>query len=331
VRSPIPSRSTRLFGQRLNRSSRAMAGGTAPVFLNRWACSTSATRSDEPSARLVGSPVLDRCKLLRVLVAVQDANALTVNEADIMDLTTLVTACALAVDPKMMHALIWHQSGGEPWSFTVAGVHQPQVFRDVSDAVDAAHDTYPSDVTIRIGLTGLSATPRSVAAAMFAPCSNVTIAARQIAHLTERCKTSSHSNRDPIYCAIAAYRGSWERPDNAFADAVRTSVANNDAPDFEMPARTDVNAAEVRSARRPAFHDTGLAAPAAPDDRERARLSPLFPVKSRPSERLPIDDAARDRTAVEEQRSEVQSARPTPTQPPADGLFVPRSAQRTSP
>ena len=86
-----------------------------------------------------------------------------------MDLTTLVTACALAVDPKIMHALIWHQSGGEPWSFTVVGVHQPQVFGDVNDAIDAAHDTYPADVAIRIGLTGLSATPRSVAAAMFAP------------------------------------------------------------------------------------------------------------------------------------------------------------------
>jgi hypothetical protein len=246
-----------------------------------------------------------------------------------MDLTTLVTACALAVDPKIMHALIWHQSGGEPWSFTVAGVHQQQVFRDVKDAVDAAHDTYPADVAIRIGLTGLSATPRSVTAAMFAPCSNITVAARQIAQLAERCKTSSHFNGNPIYCAIAAYRGSWERPDNAFADAVRTSVANNDAPDFEMPARIDVNAAEVRSARRPAFHDTVIAVPAAPDDRERARLSPLFPVKSRPSERSRIDDAISDRPAVEEQKSDSQSARPTPTQAPADGLFVPRSAQRT--
>jgi hypothetical protein len=270
-------------------------------------------------------------KLLGFLIGVQDANALAIDEADIMDLTTLVTACALVVDPKIMHALIWHQSGGEPWSFTVAGVHQPQVFRDVSDAVDAARDTYPADIAIRIGLTGLSATPRSVAAAMFAPCSNITVAARQIAQLAERCKTSSHSNRDPIYCSIAVYRGSWERPDNAFAHAVRTSVANNDAPDFEMPARTDLNAPEVRSARRPAFHDTAMEAPAAPDDRERARLSPLFPVKSRPSERPPIDDAARERPAVEDQKSDTQSARPTPTQPPADGLFVPRSAQRTSP
>jgi hypothetical protein len=275
--------------------------------------------------------VRDHRKLLGVLIAVQDANALTVDEADIMDLTTLVTACALAVDPKIMHALIWHQSGGEPWSFTVAGVHQPHVFQDVSDAIDAAHDTYPADVAIRIGLTGLSATPRSVAAAMFAPCSNITVAARQIAQLAERCKTSPHLNGDPIYCAIAAYQGSWERPDNGFADAVRTSVANNDAPDFEMLAETGGDAAKVRPAPRPPFHDTAMAAPAAPDDRERARLSPLFPVKSRPSERSRIDDATSDRPAVEEQKSDIQSARPTPSQPPADGLFVPRSAQRTSP
>ena len=229
-----------------------------------------------PQTDTLAAPAQDHCKFLGVLVAAQDANALTVDEADIMDLTTLVTACALAVDPKIMHALIWHQSGGEPWSFTVAGVRQPQVFRDLSDAVDAAHDTYPADVAIRIGLTGLSATPRSVGATMFAPCSNITIAARQIAQLAERCKMSPHLNGDPIYCAIAAYRGSRERPDNAFADAVRTSVANNDAPDFEMPAWTDVNVAEVRSARRPAFRDTAMAAPAAPDDRERARLSPSF-------------------------------------------------------
>ena len=48
--------------------------------------------------------MLDHRKLLGALIAVQDASALTVDEADIMDLTTLVTACALVVDPKIMHA-----------------------------------------------------------------------------------------------------------------------------------------------------------------------------------------------------------------------------------
>ena len=33
------------------------------------------------------------------------------------------------------------------------------------------------------------------------------------------CRTSGRSKGDPIYCAIAAYHGSWERPDNGFVDA----------------------------------------------------------------------------------------------------------------
>ncbi len=273
----------------------------------------------------------DDRKLLGVPIAAQCANTRTIDEVDAMDLTTLVTACALSVDPKIMHALIWHQSGGEPWSFTVAGVHQPQVFRYLSDAVAAAHDTYPADFAIRVGLTGLSANPRSVPAATFAPCPNITIAARQITQLAERCETSLHINGDPIYCAIAAYHGSWERPDNAFADAVRTSVANNDAPDFEMPAGTGVDAPEARSTRQLASHDTAMTPAAAPDDRERAWLSPLFPVKPRLSERLPIDDSARDRPPAQEQKSDSQTAHPNPTQRPANGLFVPRSVQPTSP
>jgi hypothetical protein len=248
-----------------------------------------------------------------------------------MDLTTLVTACALAVDPKIMHALIWHHSGGEPWSFTVPGVPQPQVFRNVADAADAAHAAAPDNVAIRVGLTGLPATSRPITVAMFAPCSNITVAAREIAQLAERCKTSRPLKGDPIYCAIAAYHGSWERPDNAFADAVRTSVANDDAPDFYMPAGTGIDTAEVRSARKPAIHDTAMAPPAAPDDRERARLSPLFPAKSHPSDRWSIDESARDRPVADERKSDLPSARPTPTEPHADGLFVPRSAQQSLP
>jgi len=248
-----------------------------------------------------------------------------------MDLTTLVTACALAVDPKIMHALIWHQSGGEPWSFTMRGERQAQVYRTMRDAVRAAHDIQDGDTAVRVGLTGLSADTRSVTAVTFAPCSNIAIAARQIAQLAERCRASPHFKDDPVYCAIAAYRGSRDRPDNAFADAVRTSVAKNDAPDFEMPAAAGIDAAEISSARQPALHDTAAAPPTTPDDRERARLSPLFPVRSQLSDRSSIDDSARDRPAIEEQKSDVPSARPTPTQPHADGLFVPRSAQRSPP
>jgi hypothetical protein len=83
-------------------------------------------------------------------------------EVNTMDLTTLITACALTVDPKIMHALIWHQSGGEPWAFSVSGQRHPQVLRSMGDAVGAARGTQPDDVAIRVGLAGLPSTPRSV-------------------------------------------------------------------------------------------------------------------------------------------------------------------------
>ncbi len=247
----------------------------------------------------------------------------------VMDLVTLVTACAFTVDPKIMHALIWHRSGGEPWSFTVPGERQPQVYRTVVDARPCRTCHLPgrrcdpgrADGPIR----------RSVTVALFAPCPNITLAARQIAQLAERCETSPRVKDDPIYCAIAVYRGSWERPDNAFADAVRTSVANNDAPDFEIRANTGIGAAGIESAPQPEIHDTAMSPPRALDDRERGWSSALFPAKSRPSDRSSIDDSAADRPAADAQKSDVASARLTRAPPHADGLFVPRSAHRRSP
>jgi hypothetical protein len=126
--------------------------------------------------------------------------ALAVNT---MDLTTLITACTLTVDPNVMHALTWHQSGGEPWAFSVSGPgqHHPQVLKSMEDAVRAARDTQPNTVVIRVGLTGLPGAPRSVTATMFTPCSNIASAARWIAQLVELCKASTRSKGDPNRCA----------------------------------------------------------------------------------------------------------------------------------
>jgi hypothetical protein len=212
-----------------------------------------------------------------------------------MDLVTLVTGCTLTIDPKIMHALIWRQSGGEPWSFAAPGERQPQIYRTVGDAVRAAHATYPNDVANRVGLTGLSANLRSVTAVMFASCPNITVSARQIAQLAERCETSPRVKGGPISRAIAFYRGSRERPDSAFANAVRTSVANHDAPDFEMPANTGIDAAGIGSAPQTAFHDTATAPPVASDDRERGWSSAIVRTKSRPFDQSPIDCSVRDR------------------------------------
>jgi hypothetical protein len=246
-----------------------------------------------------------------------------------MNLTTLVTVCALTVDPKVMHALIWHQSGGEPWAFSVSGRCGPLVLRNVGEALDAARATRPDDVAIRVGLAGLPATPRSVTAAMFAPCSNITSAARQIAQLAELCRASSRSKGDPIRCAIAAYHGSWERPDASFADAVGTSVAKNDAPDFEMPSSAGIETAD--SSSQQSTRDAATASSAAPDDRERALQSALFPITSGASGRSSNDAPAINRPVAGEQKPDALAVGLTATQPHADGLFVPRSAPRSPP
>jgi hypothetical protein len=248
-----------------------------------------------------------------------------------MDLVTLVTACALTVDPKIMHALIWRQSGGEPWSFTVPGERQPQVYQTVRDVIRAARATDRDDIAIRVGLTGLSADPRSVTAAMFAPCPNIAIAARQIAQLGERCKTSPRFRGDPIYCAIAAYHGAWDRPDTVFADAVRTSAAKGDAPDFEMPKNASFDFADVDSATQPALHDTATVPPLAPDDRQRGWSSALFPAKSQQFETPSVNGSAGHTGAADAQKSDAGSARPPTKALQADGLFVPRSSERRPP
>ena len=173
-----------------------------------------------------------------------------------MDLIALVAACSLTVDPKLMLALVWHQSGGEPWSFSVPGERQPYIWRSAQQAVAEAHRSAPRGLAIRIGLTGLRVDSDAATLALFMPCTNVSTAARQVTGLEERCKIAAPLTADLARCAIAAFGGSWDHPDNKLADAVLTSAANGDAPDFDMPGKIDgpLDAAasqlpEVRSAR----------------------------------------------------------------------------------
>ena len=119
--------------------------------------------------------------------------------------------------------------------------------------------------------------------------------------------------------------------DNGFADAVRTTVANDDAPDFEMPAGTEIDTADIGTSQQLALHDMAPAAPSVPtpDDHERARQSPLFPVMSGPSNQPPSDHPASDRPAADEQKTNAPTVHLTVTQPHADGLFVSCSVQRS--
>jgi hypothetical protein len=244
-----------------------------------------------------------------------------------MDLVTLITECALNVEPKLMHALIWKQSSGEPWSFSVSGERLPRVLPTLQDAVREAQATRRERGRIRVGLTGLSTYPRSVTTVTFAPCPKVAIAARQLTQLVERCTTTS--NPDPTYCAIAAYRGSWDRPDIAFANAVRATVEEGNAPNFDLPKDAYFDASDIASAipTRKRY-----AAPSTPgsqsDDRTRGWLSVLFPTKSTKANRTIVGEQNGDRAAEEAHLPGPATAIAERSEAPIDRLFVTRSSVR---
>jgi hypothetical protein len=245
-----------------------------------------------------------------------------------MDLVALVAACALAVDPKVMHALIWHQSGGDPWSFSVPGGRQQQVYRTMREAVAEAQTALPGGVPIRVGLTGLAAYPTTATAAMFTPCLNISMAARQITQLVDRCKTVPPVRTNPIHCAIAAYRGSWDHPDNKFADAVQTSVANGDAPNFDMPDDSYVASGDVTPETARAGQRTFTTPPVTLDDQQQGSSSALFPARSQQFGRLSTSTNLNDPDASRSQESSEFTAHPMTRGLRDDGLVVRRLPER---
>jgi hypothetical protein len=241
-----------------------------------------------------------------------------------MDLITLVASCALTVDPKLMHALIWHQSGGEPWSFSVPGEQQPQVYRSAREAVHEAHTAHSTDFPIRIGLTGLAVDSASATLAMFTPCPNISMAARQITLLVERCKVLPRFTANSTRCAIAAYRGSWDHPDNKFADAVLTSLATGDAPNFDMPDDIADRSDDVATKPSVAGQGVSAARSTAPDDRQQAWSSALFPARPKQLDGTSSSSPDADRL----QDSSTMSARPMAAPSHDHGLFVRRMPDR---
>jgi hypothetical protein len=241
-----------------------------------------------------------------------------------MDLITLVTACSLTVDPKLMHALIWHQSGGEPWSFSVAGDRQSEVYRSARKAIAEAHRSAPTDVPIRIGPTGLTVDSGSATLAMLMPCPNISIAVRQITELSERCKAVPRFTAQSIHCAIAAYHGSWDHPDNKFADAVLASVAKGDAPNFDMPDDVGDRSDDAASVLSVGGQRVSTARSAAPDDQQQGWSSALFPARSKQLDGTSSSNPDADRL----QESSMMTARPMAATTHDDRLFVRRLPER---
>jgi hypothetical protein len=224
-----------------------------------------------------------------------------------MDLVTLVTACALAVDPKLMHALVWHQSGGEPWAIAVQGEINPRVYPNMHDAIGEARQLSGVDV-VRVGLAGLRTPPSKVSASVLLPCRNVAMAATQIARHASRCRTHPQLKADPSLCSVAVYRGSWERPDLTFAADVVATARKDDAPNFDMPRGTRTDILDVAG-----DHDAG-AEPFVIDitstfaEQARGWSSALFPTKSKPSSEQP----ERSVTAIQPAAEPASPASPAP-------------------
>ena len=252
-----------------------------------------------------------------------------------MDLVTLIAACAFSVEPKsprsgldrsVMHALIFEQSGGEPWSFSVPDESFARVFPTLKDAIREARAVRLDRGTIHVGLAGLATEPQSVTALMFAPCPNITLAAGEIAQLVERCNTASKP--DPIYCAIAAYHGSWDRPDTWFADAVLATVKKGNAPNFDMPNDAYFGADDVHAEAPPDPQRAALTTPALTlDDRERGWSSALFPAKPMTTDHPPTDVQHRGHAAEQSHSIDALPQAPPTNKSAGNSLFVPRSSE----
>jgi len=245
-----------------------------------------------------------------------------------MDLVTLVAACSLAVQPSVIHALVWHQSGGEPWSFSVPGESQLRIYPTIQEALREGRAA-PQRAPLHVGLAGLPADAGMVTRAMFAPCPNITTASRRIGELAERCSATQSLPNDPIHCALAAYHGSWEGPDSKFADAVLASVAKGDAPNFDMPGDTYFTATDLVSKPLDSDRNGGpTTAAVVADERQLGWSSALFPARPEriKSARGSDPDASALQTGPPSTRALVTQSRAQTSS--MNQLFVPRSEQR---
>jgi len=245
-----------------------------------------------------------------------------------MDLVMLVTACALGVEPKLMHALVWQQSGGEPWAVSVPNEPMPRVYSSMQQAISETRTASVATgvVLVRVGLAGLPVAPSKASPAMFLPCRNVAIAAQRIAKLADRCKAHPRLKGDPTLCAVAVYHGSWERPDVRFAEAVMATAAKGDAPNFDMPKDTSIDFLDIGSDTTPPPNDPSPGPDSASDERERGWSSALFPPKPKSPEDETKDTPNDQSIAQEAPSAGVTNAHPFAAKAPADSLFVLRSS-----
>jgi hypothetical protein len=164
-------------------------------------------------------------------------SAADIVEVNIMDLTTLVTACIPTVDRTVVHALVWHQSAanhGHCRSPTDCirkffGIGKmPSRPRATSQAMSPFASAWPA-YEVRLN-------PSQQRCLHRAPTSLRPRARSLISLMPARAPLARKATRFTVPLRHTMARG--EHPDSRFADSVRTSIANDDTPDFEMPAGT---------------------------------------------------------------------------------------------
>jgi len=244
-----------------------------------------------------------------------------------MDLVTLVTACALGVDPKLMQALVWQQSGGNPWAVSAPGEASPRIYTSLQDAVSATHALPDSTSIVRVGLAGLPVAAGSITPAVFLPCVNVAVTAQRITNLISQC--AARPQNTPISCALAAYRGSWNRPNVEFARAVVMSLAANDAPNFDMPKGTSSDLLQIITTSLPWPNASASGPTAASEESERGWQSALFPSSLQTSAKKPNAAPAAAKPPPDEQETHASKVPVPKSKPASNGPFVNGSADRS--
>jgi hypothetical protein len=245
-----------------------------------------------------------------------------------MDLVTLVTACTLTVDPKLMHALVWHQSGGEPWAISVRSEALPRVYGSMQEATQEMRAGSAGYDTVRVGLAGVPIAPSKIAPGVFLPCRNIAMASKELGKLTERCKAHRRLKFDLTYCAVAVYRGSWEQPDVQFADAVARSMVKG-TPDFDMPNNIAAEFFDLASETLASQPDADPSETArALEERKRGWSSALFPTRAPQRAGASNDNTNGKFSADKLPATPTSAVHAAADQLQADNLFVPKSSDR---
>jgi len=163
---------------------------------------------------------------------------------------------------------------------------------------------------------------------MFLPCRNVAIATQRIARLADRCKAHPRLKADPTFCGVAVYRGSWQRPDIKFAEAVAATIAKGDAPNFDMPRDANIELLDIGSETLPPSNNLPFASGLALEEREHGWSSALFPSNPRQSRNEPSNPSNDHPAAEQWPSSHVSSAHQSSAKAPIERLFVPTSSGR---